>query len=119
MEIIQEQMECPACGSECLDRRSGAGLDHESVTVAPDRDEYEPGNPLKTCGGYVLVELECIECGLEFDFVIANHKGTEYTGIAPVAGSASRPVPSGSTSRQGRGWSTRGHTTNGDNHDDR
>ncbi|MBD0671646.1 hypothetical protein [Streptomyces sp. CBMA156] len=75
----QWQLMCPACGDEIIDR-ANRGPDHESVTVSPDRDEYD--SPLGTRGGYVRIDLEC-SGGHSFAFVIGNHKGAEFLGVIP------------------------------------
>jgi very-short-patch-repair endonuclease len=60
---------CPHCRENTIEGGEG---DH--VFVHPDRDSYEPANPLKTRGGYTLIAMTCA-CGLRLALATANHKG--------------------------------------------
>jgi hypothetical protein len=73
------RLQCPACGSDAVDRVDETG-DHEAVTVQPDRDDYE--SPLGNRGGYVRVDLTCSD-GHGFAFIMGNHKGAEFVGVVP------------------------------------
>lgn len=82
---------CPNCGESAIDRYKKddpeyypmAASDHEAVTVHPDRDNYEPGNPLRSRGGWVQIDLFC-PCSPDDVLVLAigNHKGTEQLMVA-------------------------------------
>jgi len=68
---------CPECGEMGIDRPDLGG-DHASVTVHPDRDDYD--SPVGTRGGYVRIDLVCC-AGHAFSLIIGNHKGTEVIGL--------------------------------------
>ena len=72
-----DQLYCPVCGSDCIDR-----LDYDdtrSVIVHPDRDDY--GSPAGTRGGWVQIQLYC-QSGHHFDLLAGNHKGSEFVSLA-------------------------------------
>jgi hypothetical protein len=71
------QLRCPECGETNIDRKDYS--DSGAVTVFPDRDDFD--SPIGTRGGYVQIELFCIN-GHRFALVIANHKGEEMIGLA-------------------------------------
>ncbi|MEV1170141.1 hypothetical protein [Nonomuraea sp. NPDC049784] len=78
---------CPKCGEENIDRAETGP--HQSVTMHPDRDEYD--SPTGTRGGYVQVELTC-SGGHDFRLFLANHKGMEYIDIIAGEGRPAAPV---------------------------
>lgn len=60
---------CPRCESDTIEE------DPDSVTIFPDRDEYD--SPIGTRGGYVNVDLRCSGCSCAFTFTVGNHKGRQ------------------------------------------
>jgi len=77
------ELRCPFCGANTIDRNVDGEYvdDHKAVTVHPDQDKYE--SPIGTRGGFVSISMLCATCGRGFDFVVANHKGSEQIGIVP------------------------------------
>ena len=77
-------MLCPRCGENTIE--GGEGRD---VFVHSDRDDYEPGNPLETRGGYTVITMAC-NCGLSLALVSGNHKGAFFLRLFSVAARDSR-----------------------------
>ncbi|MEY9895671.1 hypothetical protein ABIA31_009361 [Catenulispora sp. MAP5-51] len=77
------ELRCPFCGDNTIDRNVNGEYvdDHEAVSVHPDQDKYE--SPIGTRGGFVSISMLCAACCRGFDFVVANHKGSEQIGIVP------------------------------------
>ncbi|ADI09732.1 hypothetical protein SBI_06612 [Streptomyces bingchenggensis BCW-1] len=48
--------------------------------MQPGRGDYD--SPLGTRGGYVRVDLTCSN-GHSFAFIVGNHNGAEFVGVAP------------------------------------
>jgi len=69
---------CPDCGGAAIEWGEG-----DAVIVYPDRDEYEPGNPLGTRGGYTVIRMTCT-CGARLAIICGNHKGAVHVGLFSV-----------------------------------
>jgi very-short-patch-repair endonuclease len=84
----QGELQCPRCGDSTIE-----GGEDVDVFVHPDRDDYEPGNPLGARGGYTVITTAC--CGLRLALVSGNHKGAFYLrlySVTPAEPSFESPV---------------------------
>lgn len=75
---------CPRCGEFSIE-----GGEDSDVFVHPDQDRYEPGNPLRTRGGYTMITMAC-NCGLNLALVSGNHKGAFIMRLFSVTAKGSR-----------------------------
>lgn len=69
--------------------RCGDDMDRDDPQVFPDRDEYDPRNPLGTRGEWERIPVHC-GCGRTGAIVTACHKGDQRVGL--IGGMRLRPL---------------------------